>query len=116
MAEKKANDRNDWIRDAFRRYEGPLVRYAAGLLRDVDAARDVVQDAFVKLCRVDRRKVQENVSPGCSRFADGERSMYCGNETERAAALNAPMSRPRANRIRRINWRSASKRNRCSPS
>lgn len=36
--------------DAIRRYEGPLVRYASRLLGNVDRARDVVQDTFLRLC------------------------------------------------------------------
>jgi RNA polymerase sigma-70 factor (ECF subfamily) len=35
--------------EVFERLHDPLVRYAAGLLRDDAAARDVVQDAFVRL-------------------------------------------------------------------
>jgi len=44
-------DRKDWIARALRQYEQPLVRYAHRLLHDADAARDVVQDCFVRLCR-----------------------------------------------------------------
>ena len=32
------------------RFEGPLLLYAARLLRDAETARDVVQDTFLKLC------------------------------------------------------------------
>ena len=32
-------------------YEAPLLRYAARLLRDNDAAQDVVQQAFLRLLR-----------------------------------------------------------------
>lgn len=35
----------------MRQHERPLVRYATRLLNDVDAARDVVQDCFLRLCR-----------------------------------------------------------------
>jgi RNA polymerase sigma-70 factor (ECF subfamily) len=45
----------------FREYEGPLVRYAARLLGDADRARDVAQDAFLKLCREPRHKVEQRV-------------------------------------------------------
>ncbi len=36
---------------ALERYERPLLGYARRLLGDVEQARDVVQDAFLKLCR-----------------------------------------------------------------
>lgn len=35
------------------RYERPLVRYAQSIVGDVDSARDVVQDVFIKLARGD---------------------------------------------------------------
>jgi RNA polymerase sigma factor (sigma-70 family) len=48
-----------WIQQALVHYEGPLVRYAARVLRgDVDRARDVVQDTFLRLCQADRAKVE----------------------------------------------------------
>ncbi len=39
-----------WVRDAVARFEGPLTLYASRLLRDAEAARDVVQETFLKLC------------------------------------------------------------------
>lgn len=39
-----------WIRSAVERYEGPLTLYAARLLGDTEAARDVVQETFLRLC------------------------------------------------------------------
>lgn len=35
--------------DTLNRYERPLIRYAHSYLQDLEAARDVVQDVFVKL-------------------------------------------------------------------
>ncbi|MDB6016532.1 MAG: polymerase sigma factor, sigma-70 family [Pedosphaera sp.] len=40
----------DWVHAALRQYEGPLTRYAAQITGDIDRARDVVQDTFVRLC------------------------------------------------------------------
>ncbi len=39
----------EWFSGIVGRFEGPLVRYAAGITGDVDQARDVVQDAFLRL-------------------------------------------------------------------
>ncbi len=48
-----------WIRSALEQYEAPLVRYAARVLKgDMQRARDVVQDTFLRLCQADRRKVE----------------------------------------------------------
>ncbi len=43
-------EQQSWVRDAVARFEGPLLLYAARLLRDAESARDVVQDTFLKLC------------------------------------------------------------------
>ena len=40
-----------WVTDALRAYEGPLLRYTTQLLGDAQAAQDVVQDCFLRLCR-----------------------------------------------------------------
>jgi RNA polymerase sigma factor (sigma-70 family) len=39
-----------WVRSAVERFEGPLTLYAARMLGDAEAARDVVQDTFLRLC------------------------------------------------------------------
>jgi RNA polymerase sigma factor (sigma-70 family) len=48
---------SDWIHAAVERYERPLVAYAHRFLGDVEAARDVVQDAFLRLCAQEREAV-----------------------------------------------------------
>src|SRR5688572_5198639 len=40
----------EWVRAALREHEGVLIRYASQITGDVDRARDVVQDTFLKLC------------------------------------------------------------------
>ena len=52
----------EWIRSAVARYERPLTLYAARLLSDVDRARDVVQDTFLKLWEADRAKVDGHLA------------------------------------------------------
>lgn len=48
-----------WVRNTLERFETPLVRYAARLTGDVDLARDVVQDTFMKLCSADRDQIDD---------------------------------------------------------
>ena len=45
--------KSDWVGTALSLHEGRLLRYATRLLGDADRARDVVQDAFLQLCRED---------------------------------------------------------------
>lgn len=42
-------------------YESPLLGYATTILHDLDRARDVVQDTFIRLCQQDIPKVSENL-------------------------------------------------------
>ena len=51
------------------RYERPLVRYAWSILGDLEAARDVVQETFIRLCR------REESGDG-SRKPDGDTSDF----------------------------------------
>lgn len=46
-----ANPPASWISEMFARWEVPLVAYVRRRLGNLEAARDVVQDAFVKLCQ-----------------------------------------------------------------
>ncbi len=43
-------DRLDWMRSVMDRYEVSLIRYAAHLTGNIETARDIVQDTFLRLC------------------------------------------------------------------
>jgi RNA polymerase sigma-70 factor (ECF subfamily) len=43
-------------------YEAPLIRYAHRFLDDQDLARDVVQDTFLRLCRVAPETVHDHLA------------------------------------------------------
>ena len=47
-----------WIRSAVERHERALTLYAARLLGDAEAARDVVQETFLRLCSQPRDGVE----------------------------------------------------------
>lgn len=51
----------DIVRDALLRFERPLIEFARRVTGDVESARDVVQDVFLKLWRVDEA-VEPDVS------------------------------------------------------
>jgi RNA polymerase sigma factor (sigma-70 family) len=46
----QANARRAWVLAALERHEAELVRYAQRFVGDLNAARDVVQHAFLRLC------------------------------------------------------------------
>lgn len=50
MTDANNAGRQTWIRSILDRYEGPLTRYVTRILGDVDLARDVVQETFLRLC------------------------------------------------------------------
>jgi RNA polymerase sigma-70 factor (ECF subfamily) len=54
---------DDWITTAVSRYEAPLRLYATRLLGDADRAGDMVQDAFLQLCRQPRAEVEPKLGP-----------------------------------------------------
>jgi RNA polymerase sigma-70 factor (ECF subfamily) len=51
-----------WVREVLERHERPLVFYATRLLGDAEAARDVVQETLLRLCRADRAQVEPRLS------------------------------------------------------
>lgn len=51
-----------WIQDALERFEGPLLLYARRWLGDTEAARDVVQETFLRLCRQPKHEVEPRLA------------------------------------------------------
>ena len=45
----------DWVRAAIELHEGALLRYAQHFVRDLESARDIVQDTFLQLCRQNQK-------------------------------------------------------------
>ncbi len=52
----------EWIDAALRRFETPLVLYAAKICGDAERARDAVQDTFLELCAADRAAVEPRMA------------------------------------------------------
>lgn len=46
----KPPERSAWLRSAINEFEGPLIRYAARITGDAEAARDAVQETMLRLC------------------------------------------------------------------
>ena len=54
---RKNPGKSDWIQDAVLTYERPLCAYALRIVGTTDAAQDVVQETFLRLCANDRRSL-----------------------------------------------------------
>jgi len=50
--------KDEFVEQALCDYEGPLVGFVFGIVKDLDTARDVVQDTFIKLYAQDPEKVE----------------------------------------------------------
>src|SRR6478735_9101495 len=51
-----------WMSHVLRQFEGPLTLYVARITRDLERARDVVQDAFLKLLKEDRQAIEPHLA------------------------------------------------------
>jgi RNA polymerase sigma-70 factor (ECF subfamily) len=53
--------REQFVARALADYESPLIGYAFGFVHDVERARDIVQDTFIRLCQQDVSKVRDGL-------------------------------------------------------
>jgi RNA polymerase sigma-70 factor (ECF subfamily) len=51
-----------WLQSILNEFEGPLIRYAARITGDLELARDVVQETFLRVCREDRKAVEGHLA------------------------------------------------------
>jgi RNA polymerase sigma factor (sigma-70 family) len=56
-----AESREQVIEQAMADYESSLIGYAVTILHDLERARDVVQDTFIRLCQQDISKVRDGL-------------------------------------------------------
>ena len=52
----------DWVNAAIELHEGALLRYAQHFVRDLESARDIVQDTFLQLCRQTNDEIRPRVA------------------------------------------------------
>lgn len=63
MRRVAASDAASFVRDTLAQHEAALMRYATSITGDVERARDVVQETFVRLWQADREQLGEHVAP-----------------------------------------------------
>src|SRR6185436_20360990 len=54
--------KSTWIVSALKEYENHLVRYATWILGDVERAREVVQETFLRLCKEQPANLGDHVA------------------------------------------------------
>jgi RNA polymerase sigma-70 factor (ECF subfamily) len=55
--------RDELIGNAVEQMEGPLLRYAFHMTRNREQARDIVQEAFLRLCRSEPEMFRDRIEP-----------------------------------------------------
>lgn len=102
---RKSDPHEAWVRQTVARFEGPLQRYAARIVRDPETAREVVQDTFTKLCGADAAALNGRLAPWlytvCRNRAfdvaqKARRSAPLGEEQARSVPSTAPGPRESA--------------------
>ena len=58
----KAKKKSAWVLSALERFERPLLQYALSILRDLDRARDTVQETFMRLHKQDQAAIEGHLS------------------------------------------------------
>lgn len=53
---------SEWVSSTLQRFEQPLVRYAQHITGDLETAREVVQDTFLRLCRQQQATIDGHLS------------------------------------------------------
>ncbi len=53
---------SEWVSSTLQRFEQPLVRYAQRITGDLETAREVVQDTFLRLCRQQQTAIDGHLS------------------------------------------------------
>ena len=86
-------EKSDWIEEALRRYERPLIRRAYKITGDIEVARDVVQDTFLKLCKIDPGQLKGHL-PAWLFTVCRNRALDILKKEQRMGRLKEPSSLP----------------------
>jgi RNA polymerase sigma factor (sigma-70 family) len=54
--------KSQWIVEALELHESSLIRYARWILSDLESAREVVQETFLRLCKEDPARVEGHLA------------------------------------------------------
>lgn len=60
---KVENEKVRWVEEAVNKYEGRLIGYTLRFIQNVEKAREIVQETFLKLWKVKRSKVEGHLAP-----------------------------------------------------
>jgi len=56
-------NRKSFIQSSVEQFEKPLVNYAYHKTGDIERARDIVQETFMRLCKVEQPEIEDRLAP-----------------------------------------------------
>src|SRR5471030_2515000 len=62
MFTSKAKKKAAWVQTALERFERPLLQYSLSIVQDLDRARDIVQETFMRLHTQDQAAIEGHLS------------------------------------------------------
>src|SRR5205823_12232829 len=62
MFGKKQKKKSLWVQTALERYERPLLQYAMSIVGEIERARDVVQETFMRLHNQEQENIEGHLS------------------------------------------------------
>ena len=62
FGKSKTDEKAEWVQSAMTRYERPLLQYSYSIVRDLERARDVVQETFMRLHKQEKEAIEGHLS------------------------------------------------------
>ena len=66
-----------WIVEAVELHQSALIRYARWILSDLESAREVVQETFLRLCKEDPARIEQPLDIAAHRLAQSRQVTRC---------------------------------------
>ena len=92
-----------WIDAAIEQYEGPLLRYAQHFVFDLESARDVVQDTFMKLCKQSEHEMRPKLAKWLYTVCRNRAIDVCRKESRMKVSSKEQIRDQLANQVDRFN-------------
>src|SRR5215216_3881517 len=58
----KAKKKSAWVQSALERFERPLLQYALSIVQDIERARDIVQETFMRMHKQEQADIEGHLS------------------------------------------------------
>ena len=62
MFQSKAKKKAEWVQTALERFERPLLQYSLSIVQDLDRAKDIVQETFMRMHTQEQANIEGHLS------------------------------------------------------